>query len=203
MTADTHTQKKQKYIRHQGGFTLIETLVAVLILASAIAGPLSIAAHSLSNSLVAKDQIVAFYLAGDAVEYVRYIRDTNRLLGADWLDGSGGTAAGTDLTPCQDAKGCYVDTTGNTYVDSNSNTPNVPVVCPASCPVMDYDSTNTRFTYESVNTVPLIMRSPFTRKIYLNPISATEQQLTVTISWKDMGSTTRSINVTENIFAWQ
>lgn len=186
-----------------GGFTLIETLVAVMILATSIAGPLSIASRSLNSSLIAKDQITAFFLAGDAIEYVRFVRDTNRLLGADWLTGAG-TTPGTDLTPCQDPAGCYVDTTGNSYTDTNSNTPDIPVTCPASpspCPVMNYNTTYSRFTYEPADTA--IVRSPFTRKITLTSISASEQQLVVTVSWKDMGSSTRSINVTENIFGWQ
>lgn len=188
------------------GFTLIETLVAVLILATAIAGPLSIAARALNTSVVAKDQITAFFLAGDAVEYVRFVRDTNRLLGADWLLGTGGTGAGTDLTPCQAASGCYVDTTGNTYVDANGNTPSVPVTCDASagCLLMNYDSTNSRFTYANVSAAaPIVGRSLFTRTITLNSISAAEQQLTVVVSWSDLGGTTRSVSVKENIFAWQ
>ena len=55
---------KQKIAR---GFTLIETLIAVLILTTAIAGPLTIASKGLTATLVAKDQISAFYLAQDAV----------------------------------------------------------------------------------------------------------------------------------------
>src|SRR3990167_9485995 len=70
------------------GFSLIETLVAVLLLATAITGPLTIASKSFLVATVAKDQVTAFYLAQDAVEYVRFARDSNKLSGSDWLSGS-------------------------------------------------------------------------------------------------------------------
>src|SRR3569623_1101495 len=95
------------------GFTLVETLVAVMILASAVAGPLSIASRALNNSLVAKDQITAYFLAQDAIEYTRFVRDSNTLGGGDWMTGAGATG-GTDLSVCLGANGCYVDTTSNT-----------------------------------------------------------------------------------------
>jgi prepilin-type N-terminal cleavage/methylation domain-containing protein len=181
------------------GFTLIETLVAVLILASTIVGPLSIASRSLNNALVAKDQVTAFFLAQDAVEYARYVRDTNRLLGADWLLGTGGTGAGVDLaTPCTTAQGCYLDSTAAVVGFGD-----VPTVCDNSsgCPLLNYDQTNSRFTYASVSST--ITRSLFTRKIVLTSINATEQQLVVTVSWNDVGGVTRTVTVNENIFAWQ
>ncbi len=181
------------------GFTLIETLVAVMILASSIVGPLSIASRSLNNALVAKDQITAFFVAQDAVEYVRYVRDTNRLLGADWLLGTGGTGAGIDLsTSCSTAQGCYLDTTAAVVGAGD-----VPTACDPTngCPLLNYDLANSRFTYASVAST--ITRSLFTRKITLTAITATEQQLVVTVSWKDVGGTTRSVTVNENIFAWQ
>jgi hypothetical protein len=169
-----------------------------MILASAVVGPLSIASRSLSNSLVAKDQISAFFLAQDAVEYVRFVRDSNRLKGADWLLGTGGSSAGIDLSPCATAGGCYVDSTMAVV-----GTGDVPTACDTTngCPTLYYDSGNSRFTYVSSGTD--ISASLFTRTILLTDISTTEQKLTVTVSWSDVGNVTRSVMVYENIFKWQ
>jgi len=183
------------------GFTLIETLVAVMILATAIAGPLSIASRALNTSIVAKDQITAFFLAQDAVEYVRFVRDTNTLSGADWLTGAGGSTAGIDLTPCistVNANGCYVDSTMAVVGQGD-----VPTACDSGsgCPALYYDNDNSRFTYNSGGSN--VVRSVFTRSVVLTNISATEQLLTVTVSWSDLGSVTRTVRVNENIFKWQ
>lgn len=187
-----------KLATHMRGFTLLETLVAVLILATSIAGPLSIASRSLTNSLVAKDQITAFSLAQDAVEYVRFVRDSNRLKNADWLTGIG-TEAGIDLTPCTDANGCYVDSTmaepaGQGYGE-------VPTVCNTTCPTLYYNSVLARYTYNT--TASGATRTIFTRRILLTSLTATEYRLTVTVSWMDVGNVVRQVNVFENIYKWQ
>jgi len=59
------------------GFTLVETLVAISILMLAVTGPLYYATESLKAATYAKDQITAFYLAQDAFEQIRKIRDDN------------------------------------------------------------------------------------------------------------------------------
>src|SRR3989338_5015518 len=73
------------------GFTLVETIVAIAILAIAMVGPLSLAQRGLNASIYARDQITSFYLAQEAIEYVRNRRDTNNLNslsgGALWLSG--------------------------------------------------------------------------------------------------------------------
>lgn len=182
-----------KFKKHNKGFTLLETLVAVTILATAIAGPLSIASRSLNNSLTAKDQITAFFLAQDAVEYVRFARDSNTLKGADWLTGSGGSEAGVDLTPCTNANGCYFDSTGNS--------PTAPSVCAASpCAAISYDTTSSLFTY---NTGASISTSLFSRQVYLTAVNSNEEKISVTVSWRDVGNTLHSVNVYEYIFKWQ
>jgi prepilin-type N-terminal cleavage/methylation domain-containing protein len=180
------------------GFTLLETLVAVMILATAVAGPLSIASRALNNSLVAKDQITAFYLAQDGLEYVRFARDSNSLKGADWLAGTGGTSAGIDLTPCASAAGCYVDSTMAVVGFGD-----VPTACDSGlgCPALYYDNDNSRYTYNSGGTN--VSQTVFTRQIVLNSISATEQQLTVSVLWLDVGNVLRRVNLYENIFKWQ
>lgn len=73
-------------------FTLIETLVAISILTIALTGPLAVIAQALKSSYFARDQITAYYLAQEAVEYIRNLRDINGLKGIDastaeeWLD---------------------------------------------------------------------------------------------------------------------
>src|SRR3989338_617192 len=75
----------------QRGFSLVETIVAIAILTFAMVAPLSLAQRGLNASIYARDQITAFYLAQEAIEYVRNVRDTNNLEGfsggAAWLSG--------------------------------------------------------------------------------------------------------------------
>ncbi len=73
------------------GFTILETLVAITIILIAITGPLDIIAHSLKASYYSRDEVTAFYLAQEAIEYARNQRDDNELaLGTSvdgWLSG--------------------------------------------------------------------------------------------------------------------
>jgi len=170
------------------GFTLIETLVAVLLLVSAIAGPLTLAAKGLSAALIARDQMVAFYLAQDAVEYVRYVRDSNKLSSAPsgWLAG---------LSLCIGTSGCTIDPTSGTIA-----------ACGTSCPyLLKYDdgANHKYFTYDSQGT-----QTPqrFLRTITLaSPAGGggTEEILTVSVSWRAQSGVTRAIVVRENILDWQ
>lgn len=74
-----HNKIKQK------AFTIIETLVAISILTIALTGPLAIIAQALRSSYYARDQITAYYLAQEAIEYVRNMRDNNGLKGINAL----------------------------------------------------------------------------------------------------------------------
>ena len=183
------------------GFTLIETLIAVSVLMVAIAGPLTIAAKGMQTTLIAKDQNTAFFLAQDAVEYVRWVRDTNKLSGGNWLTGSGGTAGNIkDLTPCVSSNGsaaCRVDSIQN-IVTTCSNDPG------GVCMPIQYDSTNNYFSYTSGSA------TLFTRTISITtPVgsNADEAQIQVTVSWCDQVSVCavrpRPVTVLENIFNWQ
>lgn len=196
--------KLKKYLSTKQGFTLVETLIAVFILSTSIAAPLTVASRALTTALVAKDQITAFYLAQDAVEYVRFARDTNRLAGGNWITGAGGTGATINLTPCLNALGCYLDST--------SISPAIPTVCPVpagtSCTVstpttnasnLYFDNTNKRYTYTSSGNT----KTFFTRKVTITNAVADEAVLTVTVYWVDTGYVVRSVVISENLFNWQ
>lgn len=176
---------KLKITRLVSGFTLIETLVAVLLLATAIAGPITIASKGLSAALVARDQMTAFFLAQDGVEYVRYVRDSNKLAGDPWLN---------TLAPCMTASGCTLEPATATVT-----------ACPVDgCPVINrYDNAGqVIFTYTSGTPTP----QQFVRTVKLtSPPTGelTEEVLTVTVSWRAQSGVTRSVSVRENLFDWQ
>jgi prepilin-type N-terminal cleavage/methylation domain-containing protein len=94
----------KKSLKNKRGFTLIEALVAISILMVAVVAPITIAQKGLSSAIYTKNQMIASYLAQDAIEYVKNKRDENILNDKDWLEGFG---------YCLNADSCAVDTKYN------------------------------------------------------------------------------------------
>jgi prepilin-type N-terminal cleavage/methylation domain-containing protein len=185
--------KKYESITKKGGFTLLETLVAISILVIAITATFSAAQNGLSSALDVRDQITAFYLAQEAVEMVRNTRDSNSIERAEnpaaipaisWIKG----LAENLSDPCAFGKVCIVDATNNVFT-----------ACPTgsgSCPNMRKDSTAGLYGYNgSWNT------TSFNREITLSPVNPTELVVEVTVTWGR--STTRSFTVNEVLRDWQ
>lgn len=82
-------------IRNQKGQTLIETIVAIFMLTTALTAGLGLAIYALSSSANNTNQVIATNLAREGIEVVRGMRDSNWLAG-DALGGS------WDLQPCLD-----------------------------------------------------------------------------------------------------
>lgn len=161
-------------------FTLIETFVAITVLLVSLVGPLSIAAQSLRLAYYARDQVTAFYLAQEAVEYVRAERDQNYLADADWLTGLG-------------------DCIGNSCVIDMPHFSHTACGILSACPPV-YISTATTLYNQDSSSGPA---SPFTRVLSIVPVegSTDEVAVTVTISWVSVGIN-RSFQITEHLFDW-
>lgn len=85
---------------HQNkGFTLIETLVAITILMISIVGPLTIAQKSLMAATLAKDQVIASFLAQEVIEKIKNDRDLHLRSGNE-IDGTWLAAFNSDLGNC-------------------------------------------------------------------------------------------------------
>lgn len=188
----------KKYNNPKSGFTLLETLVAILILMLAVAGPLTIAQKGLAAAQVAKNQTVAYYLAQDAMEYVRFVRDSNKLAGSPWLAGldttpNSHTNAGASGGQCVSAAGdsaCYVDSRQDTTTYCGG----------ATCTSRMYYNDSGGWFSNDTNDTPSI----FTRTVVIKDISSTEAQVSVTVSWtRPGGGTPPSVTLKENMFDWQ
>ncbi len=106
----------KKNMSTSGGFTLVETLVAITILLLVIVGPMTIASRGMQSAYFASDQATATYLAQEAIEHVQKLRDDNALANyedykAEGSDGDGNTWSWYTAidASCKSANGCDVD----------------------------------------------------------------------------------------------
>ncbi len=162
------------------GFTLIETLVAISVLVTALVAPLTLASQSLFAAVYAKDQITGFYLAQEAIELIREKRDNNLLAivnggTIDWLQG--------------------ISTTNNLLVDVKNDTISN---CSGSCfnTPLKYDGTF--YTY-TTGTDTSFSRSVKVTRDANNP---NEAVVVATVQWRTGTFKKRNIEIKERLYNW-
>lgn len=168
-----------------GGFTIIESLVAIAILVVAVIGATSAVQTGISSYIFSKDQITAFYLAQEGLEQLRNIRDENHLKDQNWLAG----IAQNSSDPCYFGGACTVSPVETSLT----------IHCSAvgSCPYLREDSGTGFFGYDS--SWPL---TKFKREIVLSSVNANEISAKVTVTWSK-GLVNRTFEAKENILNWQ
>ncbi len=160
--------------KFNGGFTILESIVAILILSLSIAGVFSAVRQGLSQTTIAKDEVRAFYLAQEAVEIIRNQRDANRLESiatnnvVPWLK----NISNVPSDPCYFGKVCRVDVTetGSTFFHPCGYGWD-------SCEEIRQDTSTNIYAY-SGNLTGL------KREIQIEQVNADEIMVTVRVSWK-------------------
>jgi prepilin-type N-terminal cleavage/methylation domain-containing protein len=150
------------------GFTILETLVAISILVLALTAPLAIVAQALRSSYYARDQVTAYFLAQEAVEFLRNKRDyaglQSSLAAESWTDLFNDADGDSliNIPPSTTAK-AYLVRSGGDYVLER---------CPTDCPEVSYDTVpDAPVLYGSDSVTNL---SIFTREIIISqPVPAT------------------------------
>lgn len=178
----TQHSKKQHYLRTRAGFTLVEALVAISILALTIGGLLNLTANGFFAIRYAKNDIVATNLAQESLEYIRNSRDTAAQRGISWRDW-----ADTNFhwNSCSSA-GCMVNPYHNSSIIR-------PLPCQGNgkkdCEYMMYYPDSGFYAYGANNSFGSStgFKTSFTRTIKVQEItlSPTDHQLVVTseITW--------------------
>ncbi len=168
----------------QKGFTLVETLVAVLILAITITGVF--AALSINRDIAGQTRrnFIASGLVQEGVEVVHNLRDN------DWLqDRAFGTFGDTSAFAVAD---------GDYRVQSDS----VKLLPLDTNPTLTIDSVSGLYSYDSTATSKT---TPFHRVIHVqsvpSQIPAVEKIITVTVTWQEKGRE-MSIAAEEHLFDW-
>jgi len=91
----------------------MEALVAISIIMVAVTSPITIAQKGLSSAVYSKDQMIASYLAQDAIEYIKNIRDENVLNSRSWLTGVNANCFNVNT-------GCNFDTKDSTSISADN-----------------------------------------------------------------------------------
>ena len=169
-------------------FTIVESLVAIVILVLAVTGATSAIQIGISSYIFSKDQTIAFFLAQEGFEQIRNIRDENSLKGQNWLTGIANSG-----DPCEFGKICRVDPIplGQPFLVRCGDTS-------GSCPVLR-QSPSGFFGYNSDSSWTDTI---FMREVMLTSINAKEVSILVTVNWSK-GVVNRQFKVRENILNWQ
>lgn len=169
------------------GFSLVETLVAISILSISIMATFTAVQAGLKESLGARDQITAFYLAQEGMEFIKNVRDNNALVylnggSSHWLGGL--SQVSTD--PCYFGKVCSIDSAhpNGAPAVSSCGTASIGNTPPNLCPVLKQDISTGLFGYTSG-----WVESRFKREVQLQSINDDEINVIISISWTDRGET--------------
>ncbi len=180
----------------QSGFTLIETVIAILILSLAVGSLITLAASGFFTIRYARNQIVADNLAQEALEYLRNDRDTAFLQGTDWQTWLTSLSVDEDGAPTGDTSGgCFSE--DGCRVDPYTSAAKV-VACHSDCPntmlfssegFYGYDGGmypfNSVFDLEAVET-------SYVRTVHTTLSTPDQLLVEVTVEWLN-GSAQRSI----------
>lgn len=189
-------------IARQGGFTLVETMFAVMILTFTIVSMMTVVANSLFAARYARDDITVSYLLQESIDAIRNDRDTSVFLQSGDIDTAWSTFVSKYANCLDSSRGCYFEVL----------TSSPPVTCPldgdGGCPQLCYDSSaiNTSY-YVSENTLSRscpdndMIKSNFIRKIVVTD-NGDEINVVVTISWMN-GNLSKSRSLETTFMKWQ
>lgn len=168
----------------KAGFTLLETIVALALIVSAIIGPFTLATRGVFGAKFSKNKIVALNLSQEGLELVRVMRENNVLAGADWR-GLQGSCSG-NCTRLQD--GSYQP---DVYTVANGSTP------PLGTGAALLFDTSTGLYSQTSGSATL-----FTRVVGISTPASDQMRVISSVTWNE-SSIPRRVDLEETLYNWQ
>ena len=197
------TRKQLHMAKRTAGFTLIEVLIAVVIFSSSLAGMLLLVGTGIGNVNVAKDRLIANYLAQEGIELLRYKRD--------YMTVTNGSSGWNNFTGLFSAIG---DTTINNfpYKGPFGVSPIHPLDTPKDCGsndptacqiVVDQNGSAATGAYTIKGDAPASWTpTKFTRKLYLGGTNSVDSYVIISeVTWSDANQT-YSVKMSETLYNW-
>lgn len=155
----------------QAGFSLVETLVSLAILMTAVLGPMSIAQTGIQGARIASQNITAIFLAQEAIELVKaqvYSAETN---GDGSKDSSNPNYWLKDVKMCEGGTACAVDASPG----ASSQIQN----CSSTCPPLYINASGFYTIDTSGGTI-----TPYVRQVAITGNGTDDwRKITVTVQW--------------------
>lgn len=186
---------KTNYQQKNKGFTLIEMLIAVLIFSLALAALMTVTSRGLRVSHDAQKQVIADYLAIEAIEAVRNIRDSALLRlddSATWMN-IFNTHHCLQSELAGEGLGCIP-------INLSSSTIVLFPCDGANCEVY-YNQNNFIYQqFQSPGSSVSFQPTGFERRIKLIPVPGNNKELIVRVivTWDEINV----VDYTENLFLW-
>ena len=198
-------------INKSKGFTLIETMVAIVILTTALNALIGLSASSIFLARYANNEITANYLIQEAIDSIRNDRDSLvlhnlNISSADWNTFVGKYNVCFNTVS---ADGCYLEPTVSVPLITTKCTGNTAGFGTLNCPALYYDDTGIRsndyYTYLTTNfSGAANVKTNFKRQVimYVNSSNPDEVDIKVTVEWIN-GSMVKSKTVWASLLNWQ
>lgn len=165
------------------GFTLLETIVALALIVSAVAGPFTLATRGIFAAKFSKSRLVALNLTQEGIELIRKMREDNMLSGADWR-GTGSCALNCTRLPDGSYQPDVFAAPGGTTPPLNSNTP------------LRFDEAAGLFNQSAGSA------TPFTRVVEISTPAADQMRVVSRITWVESGIP-RRVELETVLYNWQ
>jgi len=181
-------QKIASINRRSGGFTILETIIAVLIVGISISAIVVVAGGGAQKAIQSKDRLIAAYLAQEGVELVRNVRDTTFLVFEDELGiDTRWNSFKTSMAPCF-VSGCAV------AFDRDGDLP-VAVSTSGGGIFLLFDKSTGIYSYEAGD------KTIFNRQVIMTELNPGTIEVTVIVDYKE-GTQNRTYTTKEQLYNW-